>query len=369
MKTILLVGIMQLLLIGASAQQSAPIFKRNSNGLAIYDSVANLNSMSPYKQEYEDLQRRRTRNRTLLDLALTYAPTGFGTGLILDPMHPKKKNYILHADLIPQFVIGGEWMKFPIFLTARYKVRILGEDAAVGDTSLPVRTPSYMPGLTVFIPMQRLLTEETEQVLFGSFSVFHHSNGQDGNEFNALGEFNQYNGNFSTNYVEPAIWLRNRLGTNYKTDRLLPIKRPFYELFGKAGIEIHFKTANRLKPSYGSGRLNLSTGLIRIRKFTDIHRATGAPLSKPYNAEQFRILFNTTIITGARTLGLNRFEKRINSEASFHYRIPSSLNAAGMFSVGYYGSDPYNIYYGDSYAYVRVGLSMGIFFVPRRQQP
>ena len=40
-----------------------------------------------------------------------------------------------------------------------------------------------MPGATVFIPLQKLLTEDTKDVYFASIALFHHSNGQDGLEF------------------------------------------------------------------------------------------------------------------------------------------------------------------------------------------
>ncbi len=66
-------------------------------------------------------------------------------------------------------------------------------------------------------------------------------------------------------------------------------------------------------------------------------------------------------LLGSRTRGLDKTEKRLNVEANYYKRIPTSPNAAGFVAVGFYGSDPYNIYYENSYFYFRVGLALGFF--------
>jgi hypothetical protein len=73
------------------------------------------------------------------------------------------------------------------------------------------------------------------------------------------------------------------------------------------------------------------------------------PVSNAYHREHYRIVWKSTFIGGKRTSELNNLKKRINTEGSFHYRIPSSPNAAVFGAIGYYGSDPYNIYFAQDY--------------------
>ena len=53
-------------------------------------------------------------------------------------------------------------------------------------------------------------------------------------------------------------------------------------------------------------------------------------------------------------------------DVSYYWRIPSTPNASFFASTGYYGSDPYNIYYPDSYFFGRAGLAFGFFEAPER---
>jgi hypothetical protein len=215
------------------------------------------------------------------------------------------------------------------------------------------------------------MTEESRTVYFGSIAVFHHSNGQDHPEFYPNGAFNKYNGNFSTDYIEPSYWHRSRCGGEVATDGLVAgIKNPWTDFFYKISYLKYFSTDEPLKASYGSGRINIGTGWIRIGQWIDKLKGSEPPVlfNKPYSVERYRVLFNVSYITGTRTLGLDKFEKRFNTEGSFNYKIPETPNVAAQFAVGYYGSDPYNIYYSDNYFYARIGISMGLFLTPKREK-
>jgi hypothetical protein len=50
-------------------------------------------------------------------------------------------------------------------------------------------------------------------------------------------------------------------------------------------------------------------------------------------------------------------KRRLNIEGSANYSLPFMQNVFLMASFGYYGEDPYNIYFKDSYAFARFGLS------------
>ena len=50
-------------------------------------------------------------------------------------------------------------------------------------------------------------------------------------------------------------------------------------------------------------------------------------------------------------------KRRLNVEASANYSLPFMQNVFIMASFGYYGEDPYNIYFKDRYAFMKFGLS------------
>lgn len=116
-------------------QSTADTLISAPDGLDIPKKILDLPLSDPNRRGYIETQQARTRNRTLLDLALNYSPVSYVIGEFLDPFHPQKKNYILDADISPQFAIGGEWMPFPILITPRYMVRIRGDDPTHGDYS------------------------------------------------------------------------------------------------------------------------------------------------------------------------------------------------------------------------------------------
>lgn len=315
---------------------------------------------------FERKLTHRNANGTFLRQTLTYSPLSYACGPSMDQglfsVSPKGY-YILSADIVPEFVIGGDWFRFPIHFTPRYMVRIFHDDKAKGDSSLPVRTPSYMPGATIFIPLcspGAILSSSYLKYL--SISVFHHSNGQDGHEFLPHSrQLNHYNGNFSTNFVEPAYNFRYR--SNIKPVAFSGgIGSRFHEWYGRLGYEMHFSTADTLKSSYGNGRWNLRLGWILSKSYNDI--VAHVPVGKPYHRETWRAVLNATYINGDRDLGLSPIDNRLNIDLSIYRRIPSSPNTAVFTTVGYYGSDPYNIYYDQRYFYFRFGLAMGFFVSP-----
>ncbi len=87
--------------------------------------------------------------------------------------------------------------------------------------------------------------------------------------------------------------------------------------------------------------------------------------------EQMRFIFEMNIITNNLILGLLGNErdakpldcKRFNLSFTGHYRIPGANMASGFLSVGYYGSDPYNVYYQRSLYFLRFGLGIGFFHI------
>lgn len=303
-------------------------------------------------------QIKRIKNFTFVQQTLNYAPLSYASPPFSE-LGSSKKGYILSADISPNFVIGGKWMPYPIHITTRYKVRIFKDNEVAGDHSLPVRTPSFMPGATVFIPLQRFLNDYSQKLSYLSFAFFHHSDGQDGNEFNPDGKINLYNGNFSTNYLELAYHTRKRYGGYFKS---YDPGSGYNDLYGRLGYEHHIGTAEPLKSSYGDHRINFSGTWINVRQHSD--EINKVPIEKPYLREFGRVILNTSFIASKRDQGLDDLEKRINAELNFHWRVPSSPNTSLFFGGGYYGSDPYNIYYQQSYGFARIGVALGFFVAP-----
>lgn len=304
-------------------------------------------------------QAKRQRNMHFVRNTLYYSPLSYACLPSTDLGSPKG-SYILSADIIPEFVIGGRWMPFPIHLTARYKVRILRNNKDQGDSSLPVRTPSFMPGATIFFPIK--FDTLTNNISYLSLSFFHHSNGQDGKEFKTPDSLNTYNGNFSTNFIEPAFHYRHRKDWRVQDQSAIGYHTNYADLYFRAGCEIHFNTADGLKASYGTSRLNLTGAWVKVNNHQDL--INGYPNGARYDREKYRLVFNSTLIMGRRNLNLSSFEKRVNFDFNYYYRVPSSPNTALFIGGGYYGSDPYNIYYQNNYWFIRAGLALGFFITP-----
>ncbi|MFD2935392.1 hypothetical protein [Spirosoma flavum] len=162
--------------------------------------------------------------------------------------------YLLTASITPHFFIGnGEQNSFAMDIQPKFQVRILPNASYTHkydgyicqDSSSPVRTPSYIPGIQWFSALKRHITDRERHVLglfienvsdslivkdrklqskaknqlekaelpysYWSLYMFHFSNGQDGNHINSnVGvkkqdgsiehfprQFNIYNGNFA----------------------------------------------------------------------------------------------------------------------------------------------------------------------------
>lgn len=345
----------------------------------------------PFVQQLKDtcqikpgLRARRAANMELLSRSLNYADLSYASPPFFDLGAPKAP-YILSADIIPQFVIGGKWSPVALHITPRFKARIFRDNELRGDSSSPVRTPSYMPGATLYFKVDKL-NENSSWYKFASGSLFHHSNGQDGNSLNKDGSYNQYNGSFSTNFAEVALYTSHKF--NYINEPAFECAnnlRSHYDFYSRLGFEKHFGTDVNMIGRYGQNRVNLKVGLVHNKVYRDrLRNTTPIPIPIPekdssyyslyycptecYVREQFRVVLNTSFVTdnNLSDLGgkMNAFNRRINAEIIGTYRLHVSPNVAWMLTGGYYGSDPYNVYFEDSYFYVRAGLSFGFFTAP-----
>ncbi len=204
-----------------------------------------------------DVQSRlntRTRNNNFYNtLRMIHPPSilsgGTVTSFTINTLGYDKKNFILDADVRFPISIGGPRFGLnTIHIIPRFKVRIFQDDPDVpfgikGDTSLPVRTPSTMPGIAWYFSFDKLWNPEAsfnsslkqaiadleynsskerrealrpfrDNKYFG-IHIFHHSNGQDGIGIYANDSVNLYNGNYGEQVVfEPIIGGQRKFAIN-----------------------------------------------------------------------------------------------------------------------------------------------------------
>ncbi len=234
---------------------------------------------------------------------------------------------LFEANISPSFVIRKRKdSKMMALLTPQIIIRMYDEE------SYPVKTPSYIPQLSVYYLLNKKTPLEYA-VLFGRLA--HHSNGQDGEFYNEDGSINLETGNFSTNFVEFGL-----LKTGY-SDNLKAIKTI------KSSIEIHpkywmFKELNGI---YSGLRWNSSFTSFKF------------PINKAANQDRakFSLKAETTIMldnyNDLKFLDLNR----INAKLTFYYH-PSFLEDIGLFVQFYHGMDYYNIYFNHQISVIRFGI-------------
>lgn len=146
-----------------------------------------------------------------------------------------KKNFILDANVQSPIALGGKrWGLHTIHIIPQFVFRIFANDPNVplhpdGDTSLPVRTPSAIPGIAYYFSPKQWWdpdrhwskneaeanrTAATKDTHVGDnrylgLYLYHHSNGQDGIEI-VNDSVNIYNGNFGENVVVEIIYGQQR---------------------------------------------------------------------------------------------------------------------------------------------------------------
>jgi len=238
--------------------------------------------------------------------------------------------YVINGKLTTNYMILGS-SKLPVAfsLIPDFTVKVRNERSA------GVRTPSFRLGGVFYVR----LANTSDLFKYVTIGFTHHSNGQDGDAINADGTINTYNGNFSTNYLS--------LKYNFaRTISAGTIKRSF-TLSHSTGLEWHkwFNYERALEHDYGFTRLLYYVSL--RRRYDE-------------GKENWRLNTESSYAVNPMSgYNLVAVKKRLNAEISFHYALPFMNNVFLMTAAGYYGEDPYNIYYRDKYSYLRFGLSSG----------
>ncbi|MBE9663688.1 hypothetical protein [Mucilaginibacter myungsuensis] len=249
----------------------------------------------------------------------------------------------LVADLTGNFVVfATPKSRLAFIFNPRVKLRLLSTPGA------PVKSPSYMPGGTLYYRINR----DDLNPSFLSASYSHHSNGVRGPTLNPNGTFNTDSGKFTTNFYTLAYTHGKRI------DHFNTISNRYETL----GIELHSALvgtgySEALKDRYGFVRLN-GNFMYNLAKAgpdaIDGNRTFN-------NWMRLQIEFSY-ILDKYDNYGTGDISKRLNISALYFYQFPFMQNVALMAGGGYRGQDDYNIFFQNSYAYFTVGVAAGVSF-------
>lgn len=232
------------------------------------------------------------------------------------------------ANFVPNFYIRkSKNSRLMAVLTPQIVLRMYQEE------SFPVRTPSYIPQLTVYYALDRA-PPYSHLNFFGR--IAHHSNGQEGESFLENGEINHLTGNFSTNYVEFGF-----IKTNYNP-RFKAMQ------FYSSSIEYHppgFPAAE-LKGLFSTLRWHSSFSVFKLNRKKDDNNKSKA---------LFSIKGKSTMLFGNVSNWGTLDRRRLELSLTVSY-YPTGLEDVGLFVSIYRGRDYYNIYFDRQLSLVSFGF-------------
>lgn len=244
--------------------------------------------------------------------------------------------YIINGKLTSTYmVVASPELPVAFAVQPDFTVRVREEQSS------GVRTPSFRLGGILYFRLNR----RVEDYQYATLRYQHHSNGQDDAALNPDGSVNTRTGNFSTNALLISYNFGNSIpGLNGRHD---------LSLNHEAGLEWHkwFNYEKILRGSYGFTRVFYNFSLRGYRPLKEVWRLNAGVNYALNRMDDY---------------AFGALKKRLNAELSFHYSFPFMDNVFLMAAAGYYGEDPYNIYYRDKYAYLRFGISTGILRGPSR---
>jgi hypothetical protein len=230
---------------------------------------------------------------------------------------------IFECSLAPHFFVHMEKWPFAFVLTPKVVLRMFNEESS------PVRSPSFMPRISVFLWFQQRV--RGSPTFYGSVTLSHHSNGQTGPFFADDGSINHEDGSFSTNYLDFAVY-----GTGF-TGRFLG--------WSSVSLQWHpgFNQDPELKGRYGLVRLNFATTVV-----------ADLPLHGQVSLRISAILDDFMQVS--KTAALRALE-RFPLSLSYSMTVPGI--DLGVYLGYYIGHDYYNIWFDRVIHTIQIGISGG----------
>lgn len=241
---------------------------------------------------------------------------------------------IFEALVAPYFLLRtSRDAKWGATISSKIMIRMYAEE------SYPVRTPSYMPEISLYRQINRN-QDKNVKCLF--LTLAHHSNGQDGNFYNEDGTVNTYSGNFATNYLEVGTFLNKNVIPFSNTSE-----------YFKTSLEYHLdlQRSEELEERYGFFRWHSSFRIFRLPSFHSNSRKFVFD-----NTPFVQTRLETTWIFGERNnASFFDLNERLNLSFTLAYR-PPFLSDVSLFANFYSGEDYYNIHFFRRITVFRVGL-------------
>lgn len=282
----------------------------------------------------------------------------------------RQPRYLFSAYLSSTFVVVSQ-SRFAFTVDPGFLVRMRREGGGKG--SYPIRTPSYHIGTSLYLRLKmktkkppldfggrQPLTPPDDDIRyqFLRLGVLHHSNGQEGAPF-VGGRPNQLDGNFANNSLEAAYVVGART-----TDGAWSIAP-----YGSYGLPFSADSTQRGRYLFHRVGVRLTREVFSTwrRVLGQAAQATDAGTVDLARRNKSRLYTELNV-----SLGLSRLDslapaerrlerRRFNAEVTAVY-IPRWTAQTGIFlTLGYYGEDPYNIWYLHRYPFARVGIATAAF--------
>lgn len=244
---------------------------------------------------------------------------------------------IFEANIIPYYLVSlSNSNRWGVELSSQVILRMYNQE------SYPVRTPSYMPSVTAFYQFREADKDHTD--LFGYFSWWHHSNGQEDSFYQDDSiSINTLSGNFATNAIETGFFFSK------------PEKRnPYVIRYLKVSIVYHYHHIEELNNRLGDLRFyaDLQTS-INIPKALKFLKLTPQSI-----ADRKSMLYLSTKI-GWIADGFDQNDpvsiKRLIVKGTISYK-PAIFRDVTLFTQYYYGQDYYNISFNRQLHVLRFGI-------------
>lgn len=240
--------------------------------------------------------------------------------------------YVINGKLITSYMIlVSKVLPIVLSINPNFTVRVRNERSA------GVRTPSYRLGGSMYL---RLSTNSLHYK-YAELSYTHHSNGADADALLPNKEINTYDGNFSINDLTMSYRFGHYTGSF--------AQRNYYGFHFKTGLQWHkwFRYETALIGNYGFTRINSDFSF-------RVYQRLEEKMKKVKWRLDGHVSYAINPLTNYKFIAP---KKRLNAEFSANYGLPFMQSSFLMVSFGYYGEDPYNIYFNDKYAFARFGVS------------
>jgi hypothetical protein len=266
-----------------------------------------------------------------------------------------KNKYIFTSRLSTSFMIlGTKGSRLAIALVPDFTIRMLDMK------SKPVYTPDFRIGGAFYYRLNR----NENNYKYATLGFMHHSNGQDTTHRPIVGTLNYKDWDFSTNYIYGRYnWGKVEMDSNIIRSSIN------HQLeFKSNGL---FDSDDVIKGDYGFTRLGYSFSYRTYSYFYDLFTSDDKNNSKRAPSREDdqkgwlnkeRLRWNLEV-----SYAINKYDnynflavkRRLNIETTAYYSPSWMRQTAFMLAAGYYGEDPYNIYFKDKYAWVRFGIAVG----------